>query len=187
MKPLSVPPLSDVLQSRILDIAQFVALARTTVDRDRNNREITYFPYPEVPTRLSKQLCDLARGIAMAREKSKVTASDVRLVQKVATDCIPANRLKLLKMLVETYPEKVRRSDVRDSLKISYSAAKFWLDDLYVLEVLDRQGVILVVSFRATTNFVSERSNYLRHYNSFSNARNIKPSKKILIHEYHAI
>jgi len=53
--PSSIPTLSDYCKKRILDAAQFVALARTSVDRNRYDREIAYFPYPEHPTRVAIQ------------------------------------------------------------------------------------------------------------------------------------
>lgn len=135
----SIPKLPEYRRKLIRKAALFVARARASVERNRYTREPIYLPEPEVPTRLTKQLCDLAMGITMAREKQQVGIDEVRLARKVALDCISVNRLSVLKILAEHFPAYLRPKEVADALKLSYNTAKYWLDDLYLLEVVARE------------------------------------------------
>ena len=129
------PEFPDELRQHVEEIAMLVARARTSVSRDRANKEVQYPPQPEVATRLVKQLCDLGRGIAMAHESKVVTVKHVRLVQKVALDCLSANRLMLLRFLAEKHPDRVPIRSVANSCGISISTAKLRLNDLCLLKL----------------------------------------------------
>lgn len=147
-KPPSIPELPNLCKAKIIDAAQFVARARTTVDRNRHDREIAYLPNPEHPTRIAKQLCDLARGIAIARGIQKVTVNEVRLVQKVAIGSIASNRLSLLKTLAEIYPKKASVNIVAQLLNVSYGAIRIWLYDLYVLNIVTKYPIDSTINTR---------------------------------------
>ncbi len=133
-----VPDLPEAILDQIETIAAFVAKARAKVHRDRYTREITSESSPEVHTRLNKQLSDLARGIAMAKEKNVVSTEELRLIRKVGIDCIPPNRVKFLRFLAEEYPSPVSNVEVGDACGISRSSAFYKLDDLYQLNLIDK-------------------------------------------------
>ena len=78
-------------------IAEFVVRARTHVGRDANSKNLLYLPEAEAPTRLAQQLCQLAKGSARLSRRAVVTHADIRLVRRVALDCIPALRWRILK------------------------------------------------------------------------------------------
>ena len=96
---LCVPKISNELKNELVAAAIFTAVCRTTVYTDRQTRKVDELPNPEIPTRLTKQLVCLAKGIAMARERDLVTASEVQLVKKVALHSVPPLRLKIIKQL----------------------------------------------------------------------------------------
>jgi hypothetical protein len=146
MKP-TIPILSGERLQQIEEIAALVAKARTHVNRDRYTREVLFPPAPEVHTRLLKQLSDLARGIAMAREKKVVGDEDVRLMLKVGMDCIPSNRLRLLEFLAQKFPKTVNNQDAADACKLSRSAMFYWMDDLFQL------GLVKKITSSSSSNY----------------------------------
>jgi hypothetical protein len=132
--------LSNNMLERIIDIAEYVAKARCSVSRDQFTKEPD-IPTAEVPTRLTKQLCDIAVGIATAREKSDVTNSELKLVQKIAIDCLTLKRIKLLKCLFHQYPVYRKTSEIAPLLNLSPSMVARWLEDLDLLGLVEKKGI----------------------------------------------
>jgi hypothetical protein len=83
------------LRSQIAAVAEFVARARTHVARDQQKHVIAE-PEPEAPTRLAQQLCGLAKGTARLDHRASVVDADMLLVRRVAFDCIPPIRRRVL-------------------------------------------------------------------------------------------
>lgn len=132
--------LSDQHRHNLIKIAAFVATARCHVARDRKTRE-PEIPMPEVATRLSKQLCDLAIGVAMAREKRVVTKAEIRLVQKTAIDSLSLKRIHLIHAMLHTHPKWSKTAPLAAELKFSVSIVSQWLEDLYLLGIVDKDSV----------------------------------------------
>jgi len=134
------PTLSDHYRNSLIKIASFVAKARCPVQRDKYSKE-QEIAIPEIPVRLSKQLCDLAIGLAVAREKRLVTRDEIKLIQKVAIDSLSLKRLRLIKALLAKHPEYVKTKHLATKLKFSISIVHRWLEDLYILDIVERKAV----------------------------------------------
>jgi len=137
-----VPTIKKDLRRKIVQIAQVVAKARTEVIRNYKTRE-PEIPVPEVATRLSKQLVDLCKGVAMARNKRVVTKSEISLIRQSALHCITLKRYKLFQYLMSHYPDWVGAPDIATSMGFSTLCVEYWLQDLLLLNLIDRK-VILV-------------------------------------------
>ena len=124
---------------KIIDVASFVAKARCSIHRDKYTKE-PEFPSPEVPTRLTKQLHDLACGITVAREKTVVTEHEIKLVQKIALDCLTLKRIKIFKFMLKRHPNPVKTAQVAGGLKVSVSIAQQWLEDLHKLDLVNKSS-----------------------------------------------
>lgn len=99
--PAFEPELPDDLQLRIAALAELAARARTHVERDRfKKKEIVYVSEPEAPTRLAQQLSQLTKGSALLEGRKAVSKEDCQLAVRVALDCIPVNRKKVLDDLI---------------------------------------------------------------------------------------
>jgi len=131
------PELPDTLKREITEIAELVSRARTPVERDHYTKEILYPPCIEEPGRLAKQLANLARGIAMAREKKTVTESEIQLIRKVGLDTMPANRLEQLKVSYTALPGEVKTADFENKLHVTAKTARIVLQDLILLKILN--------------------------------------------------
>jgi hypothetical protein len=97
--PTSSPTSPDEIDEKIASLAELVVHARTHIRRDGHKKEIRYVPEPEAPTRLSQQLAQLAKGSAILDRRDEVSEEDYRLVCRVAMDCIPQVRRRILEYL----------------------------------------------------------------------------------------
>lgn len=144
-KVLAIDPkparISDSSMREIIKIAQIVAQGRTGVRRDRFTREPDIVR-AEYPVRLAEELCNLAIGIAMAREKPSVTKEEVLLVQHTAIHCLELKRIRILNILLEKYPDWVETTDISEALCSSPETARYHLDDLVLLDLAHRRNVL---------------------------------------------
>jgi hypothetical protein len=122
------------LQEPLVDLAVFTAKARSHVARDRNGT-IQYLPRPEVGTRLGKELGKLLLALAIVRGKCEPDQSDFATVVRVAEDCIPPNRLAVLRAL--SLSDQVAASDIETATGLPHSTAFRTLEDLEVLGLVE--------------------------------------------------
>lgn len=94
------PYLTNPIADKLSALAEFIVCARTHVPRDGHKKEIRYIPEPEAPTRLAQQLAQLSKGSALLDYRDTVAASDYKIVRRVAMDCIPAVRRRILEFLM---------------------------------------------------------------------------------------
>jgi hypothetical protein len=93
----TLPGLPQEAERRLAAVAELTALGRTHVYRaSYGNREIEYIPEPEANTRIAKGLAAVTRGIAALNRYEEVSDSDMADAKRVAFDCIPDPRRKLL-------------------------------------------------------------------------------------------
>jgi hypothetical protein len=130
-----VATVPEAMREQIITIAMFTAKARCQIHRDRETKE-PEIPNPEIGTRLARQLCDLAIGIAMARGKQVVSQEEVFLVGKVALDSLNHTRIRVLQCLLSHEPEPISLQTVADALKASLSTVERWLEDLSLLDIV---------------------------------------------------
>lgn len=128
---------------KLYKVCQVVAHARAAVQRDSKTYE-PEIPAPEAAIRLSGQLATLARGIAMAREKKKVTRDEIDLVQKIAIHSVTAKRRMLIKSLLSFWPEYVPLDKIIDSMKFKFSdmAVRRWLEEMLLLGLVNRKSTL---------------------------------------------
>jgi hypothetical protein len=95
------PTVPDRIQLKIAHLSEFIALARTYIERDGHSREASGVPAPEGNTRLPQELCQVARGSALLDGRSEVNDEDYRLVCRTAFDSLPPARIAVLKAIFE--------------------------------------------------------------------------------------
>lgn len=139
-QPLHKVVLSESFRRKVIEIAQYAAVARCEVTRDQFSKE-PEIPMPEVATRLTRQLCDLALGIAIIRGKKYISKDIQRLVQKVALDSLTLKRLLLLKVLYNAFPRGLSSGQIATKMKYSKSIVRRWCEDLHLLNLITREVV----------------------------------------------
>jgi hypothetical protein len=80
----------------LVELTDVVTRARSGVSRDRYSREVEHLPAPEAPTRLAKQLAQLAGALL---ELGVGQSEAWRLVRKLGWDSVPAVRCTVLDFL----------------------------------------------------------------------------------------
>ncbi|MGB2668061.1 MAG: hypothetical protein WAK48_28970 [Candidatus Acidiferrum sp.] len=99
--PQMAPSIPAEIKHQIANLGEFMALSRSYIERDRNTREAVGVPVAEGNTRLPKQLCQLARGLALLEGHSEVREEDYKLVCRAAFDSLPLARIAALKAILE--------------------------------------------------------------------------------------
>jgi len=98
--PQVAPTIPEEIGTKIANLSEFVALARTYIERDGYKREAEGVPITEGNTRLPQELCQIARGAALLAGRSEVNDTDYTLVWRVAFDSLPPARASVVKALM---------------------------------------------------------------------------------------
>lgn len=132
--------ISESFRSKIIEIASYVARARCEITRDPYTKE-PEIPTPEVATRLTRQLCDLAIGISIVRGNRYITKDVSRLIKKIALDSLTLKRLRLLRELYDVFPAGIRAKKLAEKTYFSESVVRRWLEDLLLLGLIQKKAV----------------------------------------------
>jgi hypothetical protein len=132
------PTVDDDVLDRLATVADFVTRARSGVQRDRWRRDLDYAPEPEAPTRFAKVLLALASGLAVAHDSPSVTPHELRLVLRVAVDCLPLLHHRVIAALARTPiedGEQLSTTYIAGAAQFSTATIRRTLEDLQALEI----------------------------------------------------
>src|SRR5262249_8021552 len=136
------PAAADAVLDALAVVADFTTRARSGVLRDRAG-QLLYAPEPEAPTRFAKVMLALASGIALAYDDTEVTPRALQWVLRVALDCLPAVRRRVIAALVqgaiEADGEALSTRQMAGAVQFSAKTLRRALEDLQALEVVDCQ------------------------------------------------
>ena len=138
----SIPFLETIAQ-KLISLCCFIAQARTTVARERNDKTITYFPECEGPSRLVKQFTMLAQGIANVQSKEAIDKHVMGIIYKTAWDTLPSQRRRLIQLMIKLglhHDKKMGTIELSQIMRQPYSSIKIHLEDLMALELVNRTG-----------------------------------------------
>ena len=130
------PQAADMLvrpayEAKIVALADFIAIARTTPHRNPYSREIDSLAEPEGPSRLARQFSLLARSLAAVRGHEQVEEEDIKTTIRVANDSLTLLRGVLLSILRELGEGGgVHVSDVAERLGLAWTTTKHHLEDV---------------------------------------------------------
>jgi hypothetical protein len=99
--PQTAPTIPEKIERKVANLSEFVALARTYIERDGYKREAEGVPITEGNTRLPQELCQIARGAALLAGRSEVNDTDYTLVWRVAFDSLPPGRVSVVRALLD--------------------------------------------------------------------------------------
>jgi hypothetical protein len=98
--PSIEPTIPRELQIKIAALTEIAVRGRTHVPRAGRDKEVIYIPEPESATRLAQQLAQLAKGSALLDARPVVNEADYAMVRRVAFDCMPPVRGRILGALI---------------------------------------------------------------------------------------
>jgi hypothetical protein len=130
----------EEIGNQVADIADFTAKARTFVKRDWRSHEVEYLPVAEEGTRLTLQLSKLLAAVAFIRGRVEPIESDLGIIRRVADDCIPTDRFKVLESLRSSQTPLVP-GVIAKTTNMERNAVRRILDDLFLLECVTRKQV----------------------------------------------
>jgi hypothetical protein len=93
-------------RERLVELADFVTLARSPIERDRHTRDIDFVPDPEAPARFGGMLAVLLEALRLIGLDNQLAWT---LVHKAALDSMPAQRRRVLEHL-HTEPKSTTKS-----------------------------------------------------------------------------
>jgi hypothetical protein len=121
--------------SRLVDLADLVSRARSTVIRDSYRREIELVPDSEAPGRVVGALARVLTGLRLIGVEE---AEAWRVTVKTGLDSLPAARLQALEYLLER--DEATTTDVATELGLPNPTTHRTLGDLTAHGVLERES-----------------------------------------------
>lgn len=146
-----MPEISDEVQEGLISLAQWVAVMRGSVIRDRYTSDIIFKPSPEIGTRLVKQFGKLAVGLAMFRGTKFISTDDYHIIIQVARDTICEKNEEIYrKMWLKDRDKLWTAHEISDLTKLPVSTCTRTLQDLAMLKILEKEKVERQIAFRVT-------------------------------------
>lgn len=127
-------PLTPEERRELVRLSALVARGRSPVERDRVTREIELIPGAEGPARLAVTLERLLAGLDTLNCERDLA---LRVVRRVALDCLPPLRLRLLNELAAR-PEPATTSSLAVAVDTPTVTAKRTLEDLAAYRLITR-------------------------------------------------
>jgi len=135
-----IPEVPESIDNALLHLAQWVAVLRGSVMRERYTGQVNFKPSPEVGTRLAKQFRKMCLGVGMFLGKQVVGDSELQLVKKIARDTIPG---RVEEVVAYTYLQDATRAwtskDLSVPTRLPSSTCLRILQDLVMLGVMHRE------------------------------------------------
>jgi 5S rRNA maturation endonuclease (ribonuclease M5)/DNA-binding transcriptional ArsR family regulator len=141
---LSIPQsveMPDDIGEWIARVADFVAVARTGVERDSYSasKEILESPDPEIPSRLAQQLDVLTCAHAVLMGRNRVECGDIELTRHVALASIPTTRRRIIALFAKEAWRELTTAEVANALDLPTNTIRRHLEDLTALGLLKRR------------------------------------------------
>lgn len=131
-KRLNVRNLTSNETTQLVSMSDLATHARTYVEIDPHRIEVIDADDPEGPARFAKQLTQIVRGSIVL---GKTDTEAMELAARVARDCIPPLRLKVLRTLGDT--EYLSIADVAKQIGTTRHQIKRALISLHALGLID--------------------------------------------------
>jgi hypothetical protein len=139
------PPINGDVLNKIASLAQWVALMRGVVQRDKYTGQLSYIPTAEVGTRLAKQFVSLAKGIALFRQSTTITDDIMRVVVQVGKDTAPDRVEATVRQLYVNRNAPMdddghhSTTQVGEWTRLPQNTMSFLLQDLEMLKIVRRK------------------------------------------------
>jgi hypothetical protein len=123
-------------EEKIIQIAQWIAMLRGNVTRDKFRRDVLYRPFSELGTRLLKQLYKLAQGIATFKGMKEVDDSIIRILVHVANASIQSRYGDVLKAIYMQDHHGI--FEITNDVHLPRPTTEIILENLMMLGALDK-------------------------------------------------
>jgi hypothetical protein len=134
------PEIPDNISEKILAAAQWTALMRSTITRDRFTKEVTHKPFSELGTRLAKQLHKLGYGIGQFRRIERIGDPEYKILRDVAISTAPSRMETIVRKVFETDPGRAYGTDeLSDLLGLPTLTAQRLAENLVLISIFAKE------------------------------------------------
>jgi len=135
-----VPTIPKAMRRQIIRLAQWVAVLRGVVARDKYTHTVQFKPSPEVGTRVAKQLARLGMGVALYLHKDRLDETAYQIVVNVARSTVPNKVEEVVKQLyLKSFRGFARSKDVAEWARLPEATVRDLLADLELLRIVQRE------------------------------------------------
>ncbi len=134
-----IPTLSEEWTTRLVGLAQFVAMLRAQVPKSYGSDRLAYRAQYEMGTRIAKQLKKLLLGLSLLRWPAEITEDDYRITVRVAMDTCVGFNLEIVSELFKKDGQTAEQ--LSETAVIPISTVREILSDLELLGVVRHQAI----------------------------------------------
>jgi len=136
------PELPDDIRQKLVCLAQYTAMLRGTINRDRYSKEVTHKPFTEIGTRLTKQLYKLMIGVGQLHRRERLTAHELDVARQVAVSSAPSRMEECVrKMFTQGHDRLYTTQDLCGLIDLPVLTVGRVLENLNMLRVLRKVPV----------------------------------------------
>ncbi len=150
----SPPALSRELVERIVYVAQWLAILRATVIRDKFTKEILHHALVEMPTRISKQFSKLCKALAAWHRKPIATLEEYERIKDVAVSSAPSRLEFIIRKMYLKKDKVMTMSQLCIFAGLPEPVTKRLVENLVMLKALSRVIVDNKPQFRLTKDML---------------------------------
>jgi hypothetical protein len=152
-----VPQVPVDIQMKIMHLANYTALMRSSVPRDKFTKEITHRPFTELPTRLTAQYYKLAQGIGMFKRKKVLDDDEYQVIKKIAIGTVPSRLESFVHIMWNGGAGKgFFVNDIASKIGLPPTTATRVAENLAMINIIKKTGVIgAKVEYKLTEDITS--------------------------------
>ena len=132
-----IPSVDDNVKDTVIQMAQWIAVMRGTVSRDKFHRNVLYKPFSEVGTRLSKEILKLLMGIAVFKGNGSVRPETMRIAKSVAWSSVSTRYAETLKAFLAK-GEGLTASEAEKAVGLPQETMQTVIENMMMLGMLDK-------------------------------------------------
>jgi len=152
------PDIPNNIIDKIIQLAQWTSLMRSTIARDKYTKEITHSPFTELGTRLAKQFCKELYGIGMFRQSTIVTNHEYNILKQIARSTVPSKMECVLKKIISNNASGTYSvPDIIDMVRLPKITTERILENLSILGILKK----VQVSRFGTNWIINDKTNLM--------------------------
>jgi hypothetical protein len=143
----------ESIKERLISLAQWTAMMRGSINRDKYSKEITHRPFCERPTRLSKQFYKFILALGQYRGLKTVTEEEYKVVRDIGRSTVPSRMEDILSGLYGHGKDREYiLGEISEILKLPSVTSQRMVENLCMLGVLVKTrtdvGILGKVTYR---------------------------------------
>lgn len=151
------PIITEEIFEKITNLAQWIAVMRGYINRQKYTELITHKPFVEVGTRIAKQLIKLSTGISMFRRETEISEYVYsKIITKVAQSTVPSKNNIILEYLYKQ-KEAQQVQEIAKAIGLPTITTNITLENLVLLNILER------IESKTTKRFLYQITNKMRN------------------------